>query len=1120
MKKSLKKRLQMSWIPAVASMFMTGVNAQDNVVELAAVTSTVESHLSSMVAGQKDVSRFPRSIKEDGSLHTVKSSDWTSGFFPGTLWYTYELTKDNKWKELAANWSKALEKEKSNKTTHDLGFMLYCPFGNGYRLTNDPAYKEILLQGAASLSSRYHAKTKTIRSWDKPGYQFPVIIDNMMNLELLFWATQASGDSSYYKIAVAHADQTMRNHFRKDNSSYHVVDYDTITGQPIRKITHQGYSDESAWVRGQAWGLYGYTVAYRFTHAKRYLLMAEKIASFYLNHPKLPKDKVPYWDFNAPVTSATPRDASAAAIVSAALLELADYSTANQKRYRDAAGIMLKSLSSPAYLAELGTNQHFILKHSTGHLPHKSEIDVPINYADYYFVEALLRYKNANKNEREWPQMNANTNEREWPRMNANKAAADVIVYTANPGGIMAAIGAAREGASVLLIEPSAHIGGIVAQGGLVVTDIGNHTTIGGLSKEFMKRAADYYREKYGENSAQFKASIIDGLAGASFEPKVAEEILEKMIAEYPSIKIVRNTELVNVNKNGKEIKSIVCRDVSGNVQVSVEGKVFIDASYTGDLVAKAGIDFLLGTDGKNVFNEPSVPQKSSAAIQAFNYRVTMTNDSANRVMVDKPVGYDPADYSIRLAGLLKDSTSRVFKSYWKVPNKKIDANIADMPGVNWNYPSADYSDRKKTEQMHRKNSLGYIYFLQNDPQVPLRIRTEAREWGLAKDEFTDNGNFPRHIYIREGRRLNGAYVMRQQDLQVDRKKDDAIALGSYSMDSHATMVTKKPDGTMAYTGGGLWEPVKAYEIPYRALLPKASQSTNLLVPVCLSSSHLAWTSLRMEPVFMMTGEAAGVAAAMASSNKIAAQNIQASTLRQKLQKAGAIVNLLPETVADFDWSPKQPRVGETVTFTFKQTAGNQKAVKYYWDFDGDGVVDAGNVVEKKVMKMDKAHLVSLVVEDSSGKKSQPIAKTIPVGSGLAGDIQIDSEDDKNVTVKLVKKSIAQTPFWGTYFHTDGNLMKGSSYASYDAPIKKTGKYAVYVSSIPGNGRSANTLVEVKHAKGTEKIYIDQRKAGPLFGLIRLGVFEFEAGGVANVTIFNNDPDKYILYDVARWVLE
>ena len=1115
--KELKSRIRMSLVPAIASVFISGVNAQDNVINLPVVTRQIESHLSSMVAGQKNMYRFPRSIKEDGSLYAVTSSDWTSGFFPGTLWYTYELTKDSRWKELAVKWSKELEKEKLNKTTHDLGFMLYCPLGNGYRLTNDPAYKEILLQGAASLSSRYHSKTKTIRSWDKPGYQFPVIIDNMMNLELLFWATQVSGDSSYYRIAVSHADQTLKHHFRADNSSYHVVDYDTLSGQPARKITHQGYSDASAWARGQAWGLYGYTVAYRFTRAKRYLKMAEKIASFYLNHPGLPADKVPYWDFNAPVTKETPRDASAAAVVSAALLELADYSDVYQKRYREAAGMMLKSLSSPAYLAELGTNQNFILKHSTGHFPHKSEIDVPINYADYYFLEALLRYKRiAADRSASAADVSKNTEVNKERR----KMSADVIVYTANPGGIMSAVAAAREGASVLLIEATDHIGGIVAQGGLCVTDIGNHTTIGGLSRDFMNRAASYYREKYGEHSAQFKASIIDGLPGAAFEPKVAEAIFEKMIAEYPSIQIIRNSALVSVNKQDTKVEGITCSDVAGGGQLLCEAKVFVDASYTGDLMAKAGVDFLLGTDGRNVFNEPSVPAKSSAAIQAFNYRVTLTNDPANRVMVERPEGYNANDYSIRLAGLLKDSTSRVFKTYWKLPNKKIDANIADMPGVNWNYPAADYSDRKKIEQLHRKNSLGYIYFLQHESQVPLRIRTEASEWGLAKDEFTDNGNFPRHIYVREGRRLHGAYVMRQQDLQKDRQKQDAVALGSYSMDSHATMITKKSDGTLAYTGGGLWEPVKAYEIPYRALLPRASQSTNLLVPVCLSSSHLAWTSLRMEPVFMMTGEAAGVAAAIAASGNFTVQGVPVASLRGKLQKAGAIINLLPETVADFDWYPKQPRPGETVTFTVRQSPGNSPAVRYYWDFNGDGIVDGDKAEEKQLLKMDKTYLVSLVVEDAAGRKSQPVAKIVPVGRALAGDIQIDSEDEKNVTVKLAKKSIAQTPFWGTYFHTDGNLMKGSSFVSYDAPVKKTGKYAVYVSSIPGNGRSANTLVEIKHAKGTEKVYIDQRKAGALFGLIPLGVFEFEADDVANVTIHNNDPDKYILYDIARWIMQ
>lgn len=738
--------------------------------------------------------------------------------------------------------------------------------------------------------------------------------------------------------------------------------------------------------------------------------------------------------------------------------------------------------------------------HSTGHMPHKSEIDVPINYADYYFVEALLRYKARQ------------------PRQQV--AQADVIVYTGNPGGIMAAIAAAREGASVILVEPTAHLGGIVAQGGLCVSDIGHHETIGGLARKFFNEAAGYYRNTYGEKSAQYRASIVERLPGASFEPKVAEAIFEKMLRQYPNITVIRNASLASTSQQQGSIRAITCKDPLTGDTIRLNGKVFIDASYTADVVAQARISYLLGTEGKDVFGEPSVPDRSSEAIQAFNYRVTMTNDPANRVSVNKPASYNPAAYEIRLAGLLKDSTTKVFKSYWKLPNQKIDANIADFPGENWDYPEADYATRLAIEKRHRENSLGYIYFLQNDPRMPHRMRQEANEWGLARDEFEDNGHFPRHIYIREGRRLDGAYVMRQQDLQKDRQKEDAIALGSYSMDSHATMVAKKADGTMGYTGGGLWEPVKAYEIPYRALVPKAGENNNLLVPVCISSSHMAWTSLRMEPVFMMTGEASGVAAAMAVKAGIPVQQVQATALRKSLKEQQAIVNLLPEIVADFEWTPKAPRPGETVTFKVKTAPGNTQPVRCFWDFNGDGKPDANELETKQVMKMDKMHLVSLVVEDAAGKRSLPFAKSVPVGSGRSGDFQIDSEDSSYTRLKLAKKAMAQTPYWGSFYHTDGNVMKGQSSATYEPPLQQAGMYDVYVSTVPGDGRSSNTLVEVTHAGGTAKVYVDQRKGDPLFGLLHLGTFEFKPGGPCKVQIHNNDHGKYILYDVARWVLK
>jgi unsaturated chondroitin disaccharide hydrolase len=349
--------------------------------------------LDQRLAHYQDTSRFPRSVKAD-TLVAVPSRDWTSGFYPGSLWYMYDFTKDKKWEQAARKWTAGLEKEKYNTHTHDLGFMLYCSFGNGLRLTGDPAYKEILLQGAKSLSKRFNPVTGVIKSWDHGKWQFPVIIDNMMNLELLFWATKISGDSSFYKIAVSHANTTLKNHFRPDNSSYHVLNYDTLTGDVIEKITAQGYANESAWARGQAWGMYGYTVAYRETKDKRYLDQAVKIADFFLKHPNLPKDKVPYWDFNAPNIPNEERDASAAAIMASGLLELSMH--ANRKDFKTSAEEILTSLSTPAYLASTGSNHDFILMHSVGHKPAKSEIDVPIIYADYYYIEGLLRYRNMN----------------------------------------------------------------------------------------------------------------------------------------------------------------------------------------------------------------------------------------------------------------------------------------------------------------------------------------------------------------------------------------------------------------------------------------------------------------------------------------------------------------------------------------------------------------------------------------------------------------------------------------------------------------------------------------------------------------------------------------------------
>ena len=350
-----------------------------------------------MLGEFSDYSVFPQSINPDGTMRKYKGEWWGSGFFSGGLWYLSEYTKDKDIRDAADKWTVALDKQQYNKNTHDLGFMLYCSYGNGYRLTNNPDYKKVLLNGAASLASRYNPNIGLIKSWNGyKGFKYPVIIDNMMNLEYLLWASKVSGDKKYYNICVSHADKTMQNHFRADNSSYHMVCYDSV-GNPIHKNTVQGLADSSSWARGQTWGLYGYTVMYRETHDKKYLEQAIKIAAFYMNHPNLPKDKVPYWDFNSPLIPNDVRDASAAAVAASALLELSTYANKKLgKTYYQFAEDVLQSLSSENYFATEG-NHHFLLKHSTGHKPGKSEVDTAIIYADYYYLEALTRYDRLNK---------------------------------------------------------------------------------------------------------------------------------------------------------------------------------------------------------------------------------------------------------------------------------------------------------------------------------------------------------------------------------------------------------------------------------------------------------------------------------------------------------------------------------------------------------------------------------------------------------------------------------------------------------------------------------------------------------------------------------------------------
>ncbi|MFW5832222.1 MAG: glycoside hydrolase family 88 protein [Prolixibacteraceae bacterium] len=352
------------------------------------LTNEISEQLKVLVAEIPE-DKVPRSYPDDdGTIRFVGYRDWTCGFPAGSFWYMYEFTGNDYWKETAIENTVKLDGVQYLTNTHDLGFMVFCSYGNGYRLTGNEAYKDVIIQASESLISRFDPDVGCIRSWDFGHWEFPVIIDNMMNLEMLLWASEQTNDPKYREIALSHADVTLEHHYRDDWSCYHVVSFDTITGEVIEKQTHQGLNDESAWARGQAWGFYGYVMMYRETNEEKYLQAAENIADFILN--ELPEDMVPYWDFDDPDIPQANRDASAGAIIASALYELSTFSGKGEV-YLDAANAITGSLTSEKYRAVNGQNAGFILMHSVGNMPGEDEIDVAINYADYYYLEALKR---------------------------------------------------------------------------------------------------------------------------------------------------------------------------------------------------------------------------------------------------------------------------------------------------------------------------------------------------------------------------------------------------------------------------------------------------------------------------------------------------------------------------------------------------------------------------------------------------------------------------------------------------------------------------------------------------------------------------------------------------------
>ena len=668
----------------------------------------------------------------------------------------------------------------------------------------------------------------------------------------------------------------------------------------------------------------------------------------------------------------------------------------------------------------------------------------------------------------------------------------DLVVYGGTSGGVTAAVEAARSGRSVILVCPDKHLGGL-SSGGLGWTDTGRKEVIGGLAREFYHRVWKHYqsddawqwqtRQEYG-NKGQGTAAI-DGEKRTMwiFEPHVAEAAFEAMIAEA-KVPAVRNAWLDRergVEKKDGRITAI--RTLDGKVY---RGRMFIDATYEGDLMAAAGVSYHVGRESSETYGEqwngvqkaarhhghnfpegvspyvtpgdpssgllprisadpPGKDGEGDRRVQAYCFRMCLTDQPENRVPFPKPKGYDPRQYALILR-VFDTGWRQTFNKFDPIPNHKTDTNnhgpfSTDNIGYNYDYPDASYERRREIIAEHEQYQQGLMYFLANDPRVPDDVRKPMSRWGLAKDEFVDNGNWPHQIYVREARRMVGPYVMTEKDCLCQAETPHSVGMGSYAMDSHNVQRYVTADGFVQNEGDIGVSPPYPYMISYGSLTPKKDECENLFVPVCLSSSHIAFGSIRMEPVFMILGQSAAVAAGMAIDGKCSVQEVDYLTLKQKLLEKGQVL----------EWTGPRPKAARRIT---------------------------------------PRSLPGVVVDNDHAK--------------LTGEWNSSS---------------ANSPFVGSGYLHNENEGQGRKSAVFQAELPEDGTYAVRLAYPPNTNRASNVPVAVRHAGGTTEVTINQRTTPPIDGLfVELGKFRFEKSGPCAVEIHTDETDGYVVIDAVQWL--
>jgi hypothetical protein len=668
----------------------------------------------------------------------------------------------------------------------------------------------------------------------------------------------------------------------------------------------------------------------------------------------------------------------------------------------------------------------------------------------------------------------------------------DVVIYGGTCAGVTSAVQVKKMGKSVIIVSPDKHLGGL-SSGGLGFTDTGNKAVIGGLARDFYHRIYQHYQKpeawkqqkqsEYGNKGQGRPAMDGENRTMWIFEPHAAEQVFEDYIKEF-GIEVVRDEWLdraKGVKKDGDKITAITT--LSGK---TYEGKMFIDATYEGDLMAAAGCDYHVGREANSVYGEehngiqvgvlhhrhhfgavkepispykvpgdpksgvfprvsaedPGIKGEGDKRVQAYCFRSCYTTVPENRLPFPKPEGYDASQYELLLR-VLNTGWGEFFEKFDPIPNHKTDTNnhgpfSFDNIGYNYDYPEASYERRKEIITEHRRYQQGLLWFVANDPRVPKKVQDELRQWGLPKDEFTDNGNWSHQLYIREARRMIGDYVMTENELRKKKPTPESVGMGSYTIDSHNVQRHITAEGFVQNEGDIGVSTNGPYEIAYGSLVPKKGQGSNLLVPVAMSATHIAYGSIRMEPVFMILGQSAATAAVFAIDDNLSVQQVPYVKLREQLIKDGQVLEYS---------GPKSSRG-----------------------------------VEAKKLK-------GIVLDDSEAK--------------VTGHWQ---------------QSGAAKSFIGDGYSHDGNAKDGQSSLRFEPKLTQPGKYRLQLASTPNTNRASNAAVEIQHAGGVEKLKIDLKSPKEAEGVFWIDLGEFECANDTAITISNTGTDGYVVVDGARWL--